>query len=119
MKPRETLPGHLIFDIFDSELSVSYLLESYEEWRGNWRQVPAYVSNCFESIAIRFEFDLHLMDEQREQILEEIKEAYPDVWQYLHPEGTFSKYHYDYARSAFWCRYQFRSMGISEEAERE
>ncbi|MFC7442210.1 hypothetical protein [Laceyella putida] len=119
MKTRETLPGHLLYDIFDSDLSVSYLVESYDEWRQNWRQVPTFVSDCFELIAAKHGFDQHKMDEKREHVLEEIREAHPEVWLYLHPDGVFSKYHYDYARSAFWCRYQYRKMGISEEEGQE
>ncbi|TCW41669.1 hypothetical protein EDC32_1011336 [Laceyella sacchari] len=115
MKTREMLPGHLLYDIFDSDLSVDYLIESYEEWRQNWRQVPHFVSDSLEWIAAKYGFDQHRMEDERETVLELIKEEYPEVWAYLHPDGSFSKYHYDYARSAFWCRYRLRQLGLSEE----
>jgi len=115
MKNRESLPGHLLYDIFnDQELTIHYLIDSFEEWKRNWRQVPAFITDAIENLAVVYDFDQHAMDEHESDVLEELKQKYPEAWEYLHPEGEFSKYHWDYARAAFWCRYRFRLEGLAE-----
>jgi hypothetical protein len=94
--------------------TIHYLIDSYEDWRKNWRQVPHAVTNALEEIAIRYLWDQQLMDQRRQEILREMEKHFPQIWEYFHPEGEFSKVHWDYARSAFWCRLQFKRLGISE-----
>ncbi|MGA8942837.1 MAG: hypothetical protein WB502_09010 [Thermoactinomyces sp.] len=116
MKNRGTIPGHLLHDIYnDSDLQVHYLIDSYEEWKQIWRQVPVEVTNCLETLGLKYRHDQHLMNQKQKEILADMKKHFPEIWAYFHPNGEFSKVHWDYANSAFWCRLQFKKQGICEQ----
>lgn len=116
VKMREALPGHLLYDLYDdAEMTIHYLIDSYEEWKQNWRQVPLKVTEALEAVGARFRHDQHLIEKRRREILMELKQHFPEVWQYFHPNGEFSRYHWDYARSAFWCRLRFKQIGSAGE----
>jgi hypothetical protein len=116
VKTREALPGHLLYDLYeDAEMTIHYLMDSYEEWKDNWRQVPLKVTEALETVGAKFRHDQHLMEQRKPEILQELKQYFPEVWQYFHPDGEFSSYHWDYARSAFWCRLRYKKMGRTGE----
>lgn len=118
MKNRETIPGHLLYDIYnDGDLNVHYFMEPYEEWKQIWRKVPVEVTDCLTTLGLKYRHNLHVMSQKEKEILSDIKKYFPEVWNYLHPNGEFSRYLWDYAKSAFWCRLQFKKQGISEEEE--
>lgn len=92
-----------------------YEIEAFPQWQEIWRKIPLPYTEAMEQIGANFQHDLYQIEENQQLVLKQLRQYFPEVYAFVCPEGTFSKYHWDYLLSAYKIRYEYKRHGISLE----